>query len=50
MIVFGVGAATYGSKCKQVAFSRFNEVTITAVPAGTRTGAADAAGRILVSD
>jgi hypothetical protein len=48
MIVFGAGASTCPSKCKQVAFSLFTEVTNTTVPEGTPTGAADAAGRIRV--
>jgi hypothetical protein len=46
MIVFRVGASTCGPKCDSVAFSRINEVTDTTIPAGTSTGAADAAGRI----
>jgi hypothetical protein len=45
MMVFGVGASTYAAKCERFAFSRLTEVTITTVPAGTRTGAADVAGR-----
>jgi hypothetical protein len=39
MIVFGVGASTCPTKCEGLAFSRLTEVTITAVPAGTPTGA-----------
>jgi hypothetical protein len=46
MIVFGVGASTYGAKCGEPAFSRFTEVAITTVPAGTSTGPAEPAGRI----
>lgn len=48
MMVFGAGASTYGAKCERFAFSRFSEVTLTTVPAGTLTGAA-AAGRIPVA-
>ena len=44
MIVFGAGASTYAAKFKVFAFSRLTEVTVTTVPAGTPTGAADAAG------
>ena len=40
MIVFGVGASTCAAGCEVFATSRYNEVTDTAVPAGTRTGAA----------
>ena len=46
MIVFGAGASSCAAKCKKFAFSRLIEVTITTVPAGTSTGAADRAGRI----
>jgi len=48
MIVFGVGASSFRTKCEKLAFSRLTEVTDTTVPAGTTTGAADAAGRIRV--
>src|SRR6478672_6860495 len=40
MIVFGVGASTCAAGCEDFATSRLTEVTDTAVPAGTRTGAA----------
>jgi hypothetical protein len=43
MIVFGAGASSCAAKCKKFAFSRNIEVTITAVPTGTTTGAADPA-------
>ncbi len=46
MIVFGVGASTCPAECEELAVSRLTEVTVTAVPAGTRTGAANTAGRI----
>ena len=49
MIVFGVGASTYAAKFEGFAFSRLTEVTITTVPAGTPTGAAQSAGRILIA-
>jgi hypothetical protein len=48
MIVFGAGASTCAAGCEEFATSRLTEVTDTAVPAGTSTGAADAAGRILL--
>jgi hypothetical protein len=48
MIVFGAGASTCAAECEEFATSRLTEVTDTAVPAGTSTGAADAAGRILL--
>jgi hypothetical protein len=48
MMVFGVGASTYPAECEKLAASRLTEVTDTTVPAGTTTGAADAAGRIPV--
>jgi len=35
MSVFGVGASTCAAKSERLIFSRFNEVTVTAVPAGT---------------
>ncbi len=41
-----MGASTYAAKCGIFAFSRNNEVTDITVPAGTTTGAADAAHRI----
>jgi hypothetical protein len=41
-----MGASTCAAKCKTFAFSRNNEVTDIPVPAGTTTGAADAAHRI----
>src|SRR3954470_9194380 len=41
-----MGASTCAAKCKTFAFSRNNEVTDITVPAGTTTGAADAARRI----
>ena len=48
MIVFGAGASSCAAKCKKFVFSRNIEVTITTVPAGTTTGAADTAGPDLV--
>jgi hypothetical protein len=48
MNVFGSGASRCGAKCEDLAFSRITEVTITAVPARTTTGSADATGRIRV--
>jgi hypothetical protein len=41
-----MGASTCAAGCEDFATNRLTEVTDTAVPAGTRTGAADAAGRI----
>jgi hypothetical protein len=48
MIVFGAGASSCAAKYKNLVFSRNIEVTITTVPAGTTTGAADLQGRIWV--
>lgn len=44
MSVFGVDASTCAAGCEEVAASRLTEVTDTAVPAGTTTGAAEPAG------
>jgi hypothetical protein len=46
--VRGVGASTCGAKFEEFAFSRLTEVALTAVPAGTPTGATAPAGRIVV--
>lgn len=48
MIVFGAGASSCAAKFRSSVFSRNIEVTITTVPAGTVTGAADPAGPDLV--
>jgi hypothetical protein len=46
MMVFGGGRLNVWSEVRrEFAFSLFTEVTITTVPAGTRTGAADVTGR-----
>jgi hypothetical protein len=37
MIMFGVGASTYPTKCWEPAFNWLTEVAITTVPSGTST-------------
>ena len=46
MIVFGGGCLNVRSEVRMFAFSRLTEVTVTTVPAGTTTDAANTAGRI----
>jgi hypothetical protein len=41
MIVFGAGASTCATKSEEIASSRLTEVTVTTVPAGTPTDAAN---------